>query len=182
VIVMRPAPIQRSHHVRITLPLIGTALVFGGCASTQHAPRESDPLDSLQWMVGAWEGEGLGGAFEETWSHPRGGAMMGTFRLLNGGTPFVYEFFLIENTDEGVRMSFRHISPGWEIWERDIEVPPTLYLEESRPQRARFVAPTAEHSPGSIEYWRDGAVLMVRVGERDPDAPASFELEMTPQR
>ncbi|MEO1129247.1 MAG: DUF6265 family protein [Planctomycetota bacterium] len=168
--------------MRLILQLVATCLVVTGCASTPRAAQEPDPLDDLQWMVGAWEGEGLGGAFEETWSHPRGGAMMGTFRLLNGGTPFVYEFFLIEKTDEGVRMSFRHISPGWEIWERDIEVPPTLYLEESGPQRARFVAPTAEHSPGSIEYWRVGPSLMVRVGERDPDAPASFELEMTPQR
>ena len=40
-------------------------------------------LADAAWLVGAWRGEGLGGAVQEVWGEPVAGRMVGTFTSLH---------------------------------------------------------------------------------------------------
>src|SRR5690606_30910946 len=60
-----------------------------------QAPGAATIAD-VAWLEGRWVGEGLGGAAEETYSPPAGGAMIGAFRSLKAdGQPNFYEFVLL---------------------------------------------------------------------------------------
>src|SRR5436309_15131424 len=65
------------------------------------------------WLAGRWsQAEGKGCLYEEHWSVPAGGAMMGMFRMLLDGKPVVYEWLLLEETADGVWLRQRHYRPG----------------------------------------------------------------------
>ena len=38
-------------------------------------------IESMAWLAGYWEGEGLGGTMEDIWMPPRDGVILGAFRL-----------------------------------------------------------------------------------------------------
>jgi hypothetical protein len=48
-------------------------------AKGQASPPAS--ISEMAWYAGQWCGDGLGGMNEEIWSEPRGGVMMGMYRL-----------------------------------------------------------------------------------------------------
>ena len=52
-------------------------------------------LAAMDWLVGRWVGNALGGEVEEVWSAPAGGAMMGMYRLVKDGAPVFYELLTI---------------------------------------------------------------------------------------
>src|SRR4051812_33978178 len=61
-------------------------------------------IEDLAWMAGSWRCEIWGGEFEEHWSSPEGGTMVGMGRhLLEGRTKFM-EFLSIEPSDAGLTM------------------------------------------------------------------------------
>jgi hypothetical protein len=57
-------------------------------ANTERLPegaaRPAARIADFAWLVGRWQGEGLGGAMDEVWSDSEGGAMVGYFRLVRG--------------------------------------------------------------------------------------------------
>jgi hypothetical protein len=53
-------------------------------------------VDDLKWMSGTWECSIWGGTFEESWSKPRAGTMVGSGRHMEGTTTGFMEFMSIE--------------------------------------------------------------------------------------
>jgi hypothetical protein len=88
-----------------------------------HARRLGDrspppaSLTSAAWLEGAWLGDGLGGVSEEVWSGPRGGVMMGMYRMLKDGKPVFYEFMQIVEADGTIALRLKHFSPDFSAWE-----------------------------------------------------------------
>jgi hypothetical protein len=83
-------------------------------------------IDSLSWLVGHWYGQGLGGTCEELWSRPVDGSMMGMFRFIKDGKPGFYEFMVITEDKDCVRIKIKHFNPdltGWESKDDYIEFP-----------------------------------------------------------
>ncbi len=84
-------------------------------------------IEMLSWMVGHWQGEGLGGTAMEVFAPPAGGQMMGMFRHIKGdGAPNFYELYLISEVGETVVLRLKHFSPdfvGWEEKDGFVEFP-----------------------------------------------------------
>ena len=58
---------------------------FHAVVSAQDENENSIPkasIDDLSWITGHWEGDAMGGKFEETWNPPRAGSMMGMFKFV----------------------------------------------------------------------------------------------------
>jgi hypothetical protein len=66
-------------------------------------PAKGSPeatLADAAWLAGRWIGTGLGGQSEEVWLPAQGGAMLSTFREINGN-----------------RIVFKHFHPDLKGWE-----------------------------------------------------------------
>ena len=86
------------------------------------APRPPARVADLKWLVGQWEGEGLGGTIDEVWSEPAGGAMVGYFRLVDkDGKAVMYEILTLLETEGSVEMRLKHVNPDMTGWEEKNE-------------------------------------------------------------
>ena len=100
---------------------------------TEHtfklAAGETSPparSDDMAWLAGRWSGEALGGVSEEIWSAPRGGAMMGMYRLVREGKPVFYELCTIVEENGSLVLRLKHFNPdltGWEEKTRTVDFP-----------------------------------------------------------
>lgn len=96
------------------------ALAAAAPAWGQPAPAiaaTAPPIEAAAWIEGRWVGEGLGGFVEEVWSAPRGGQMVGHFRMVRGNAPALYELLLIDRQAGGLRMRVKHFNPDFTGWE-----------------------------------------------------------------
>ncbi len=115
------------------------ALGYAGAASAQA----DDPLARLSWMVGAWQGKGLG--FDlETWILPeRNGEMLVTFTEAKDGKVSRYEFRRMSVADgKGVTQEM--------AWVADMAPAPKVPL--------RKIASTSESRAdfSGIDYVKSG--------------------------
>ncbi len=145
------------------------ALVALLVAPLAHAEPEAPiaTVDDLDWMVGSWAGEGLGGRIEETVEVPAGGAMHSTFRLSSpdGTQVGFYEFMLYENTEAGVQLLVHHFSPGMRRWE---DTPAAFDLVELDDQSVLFAERDDEEEHSRLQYEREGDTLRAKlIEERD---------------
>ena len=123
----------------MTTPLLAIALLT--CAlllpapAVGQTPGSSEPpippatparavatLADFQWLIGEWDGTGLGGETQEMWSPPAGGAMMGMFRQLKGGQLVFYEFLTLVERDGSVVLRLKHFHPDLTGWEEKAQV------------------------------------------------------------
>ena len=81
------------------------------------APRPPATIADIGWLTGTWAGEGLGGTFDEVWSAPAGGAMMGHFRLVKNGKPVFYELLTVLEQEGSLEMRLKHANPDMTGWE-----------------------------------------------------------------
>lgn len=61
-------------------------------------------IERLGWMTGKWACSIWGGTFEESWSLPNGGTMIGVGRHIRGGDTVFMEFMSIEPDEDGLTM------------------------------------------------------------------------------
>jgi hypothetical protein len=116
----------------MTTPLLATALLtlaFLPAPAMGQAPGSGDTSTSAKaaltdflWLVGKWDGTGLGGETQEMWSPPAGGAMMGMFRQLKAGQLVFYEFLTLVERDESVVLRLKHFHPDLTGWEEKAQV------------------------------------------------------------
>lgn len=130
-------------------------------------PGIASAFEELDFLVGRWSCEALGGTAEEIWLPARGDVMHGVFRLVADGEMQFSEFVQITREDDGLIMRFAHFRPDYSTWEGE-DSPVELRLAETREGYARF-EPANERSP-EIEYrLTDDQVLEVRVeGVEEP--------------
>ena len=122
-------------------------------------------VEDFEWLVGSWEGTGLGGECEEVWSPARGGAMLGHFRLLRDGEPVFYELMILTRDEAGLSLRVKHFDPDFSAWEERAEAIrfPFSCLEG---QSARF---------GGLTLVREGDALGIDVTFRDDDGSTRVE-------
>jgi hypothetical protein len=64
------------------------------------ATRAAD-VAGLSWMTGCWAGEQGAVRYEESWTRPAAGQMMGVARTIRGGKVVSHEFLLIDTDQQG---------------------------------------------------------------------------------
>lgn len=74
-------------------------------------------IEDVAWLAGYWEGEGFGGRFEDVWSAPSAGTMMGMFKVIQGGAPSFYELQLIVEREGSLAWLVKHFSDDFVGWE-----------------------------------------------------------------
>lgn len=100
------------------------ALIWTTTASAQNtrnlpAGAKSPPatISDIAWMVGHWEGEGLGGQSFETISPPVAGQMAGHFQQVKDGKVSFYEIYHFVPKDGSLVMRIKHFNPDLTGWE-----------------------------------------------------------------
>jgi hypothetical protein len=95
----------------------------------RRGPESGAPsavIADVAWLAGEWRGEGLGGAIDEGWSTPAGGAMVAWFRMAQRGEPVFYELMTIAEENGTLVLKVKHFNPdmsGWEQPEETVDFP-----------------------------------------------------------
>ena len=92
--------------------------------NTEHTLKLDDPaarpaatVEKVAWMAGSWEGEAFGGTVEEVWTPPSAGTMVGTFKLVDGGKPSMYEFQILVEEEGSLLLKLKHFNADFSGWE-----------------------------------------------------------------
>lgn len=111
----------------LLLCMVLTATVFGqGSDNTAPSAKALKLLEQCDWIAGHWQGEALGGQFEETWNTRKGPGMMGMFKLVQNGKIVFYELMTIVPKNETLVLRLKHFSAdlvGWEEKDKSVEFP-----------------------------------------------------------
>jgi hypothetical protein len=124
-------------------------------------------LEKLGWLAGHWVSPDE--AAEEVWLEPRGGTMAGSFRWVFPNGRQVLEYLVIEETEDGVMLRFKHFNTDFEPWEKD--QPNTYRMRSVDQQQAEF--DLINDNPGvprQLTYVREGDTLKFR-GETEGEEP-----------
>jgi hypothetical protein len=113
------------------------ALTVNTLTRVEGAPRAAATLESVAWIEGHWQGDGLGGTAEEVWAPPLGGTMMGMFRLVRSDSVAFYEILTLEPDGASLILRLKHFHPDLTGWEERDEVV-AFALVELAPGEARF--------------------------------------------
>ena len=110
--------------VTVALFLVPTGVTLGQIARTEHIlgleEDSSSPaatLSDVEWLAGAWQGEAFGGTFEEVWTNPAYGSMVGLFKLINDGEPSIYEIQLLVEEGGTLIWKVKHFGSDFGAWE-----------------------------------------------------------------
>ena len=92
--------------------------------ATEHTFRLADgeqapaaTIDDAHWLVGSWTGTAFGKRFEEVWSAPSAGSMVGTFKLFDDDGVTFYELLLLTVEDGTLSLKVKHFSADFTSWE-----------------------------------------------------------------
>lgn len=83
-------------------------------------------ISDLDWYVGRWVGKGFGGDLEENFGPAMGNSMVGSFRMVQDGTPIFYEFIAIIEEHGTLAYKVKHFNPdltGWETKDKYVTFP-----------------------------------------------------------
>ncbi len=83
-------------------------------------------IEQLSWIAGHWQGEAMGGKFEETWNPPFAGAMMGMFKFAENDKVVFYELLTIVPSGDSLMLRLKHFNPelvGWEDKAETVDFP-----------------------------------------------------------
>lgn len=129
------------------------------------SPASSDPrLDAVAFLTGHWSFTKDGRVTEETWSHARGGTMLGGARTFEGARTVGWEQLRIELDGEALQLV---AAPSGQATTR-------FRLAEHSPGRAVFQ--NLEHDfPQRIIYRREGDRLHARVEGAGRSAEWTYE-------
>lgn len=79
--------------------------------------RPSATLEDASWLVGSWTGTAFGKQFEEIWSAPSKGSMVGLFKLFDDDGVDFYEIMLLTVEDDSLSLKVKHFSAEFVAWE-----------------------------------------------------------------
>ncbi len=108
----------------LSICLLVSISTFGQTKLTENTLRiNKDAIGAIgkpsimDWMIGSWEGEALGGSVREIWTNPGGGAMIGMFSLVKDGKPIFYEFLTFTAEKDILLLKLKHFHPNLVSWE-----------------------------------------------------------------
>jgi hypothetical protein len=79
--------------------------------------RPPATLEDASWLVGNWTGTAFGKQFEEIWSAPSKGSMVGLFKLFDEDGVDFYEIMLLTVEDDSLSLKVKHFSADFVAWE-----------------------------------------------------------------
>jgi len=91
-----------------------------------NVPSPPARIDAMAWLAGRWTGQGHEGGYEEIWSQPKGGVMIGMCRQLNTDRTAFYEFMMLTEKNGTLVLKLRHFNEnfsGWEDKQKSIDLP-----------------------------------------------------------
>lgn len=151
---------------------------YAGLAMTlawTAGPAGAQTLADFAFVEGAWRGGNDALAFEEVWSAPAAGVMTGMARGWSGQSLRVLEYIVVEETEAGVFMRFKHFNADYSTWETD--GPIVLRLVESKERDVLFRNDDPDAEVQSIRYFSTAdRALQADVALLDDGAPAGFTL------
>ena len=136
------------------------------CAAVPAA--ESDRLDRLTFLAGCWSGQVGLLRFDEQWSKPAAGLMLGASRTLRQGKLIFSEFMRIEQAGADVTYTPR-------IGTR--QPPVTFKLISLEGDEVVFENPTHDF-PQRIRYRKTAGGLFARIEGLDKGRPRSDDFPM----
>ncbi|MEL6923283.1 MAG: DUF6265 family protein [Bacteroidota bacterium] len=126
---------------------------------TDHTFQKSDSsayqtatIADMDWMVGNWQGEGLGGKVHEVWSQPRAESMMGMFQMYQDDGVVFYELCQIVEKGNSLVLRIKHFSGDFVAWEEKTETVdfPLIKIEN---QTAWFEGLTYQRVGDELRAW-----------------------------
>lgn len=144
--------------------------------SVGHAETPNDAgIGALGFLEGHWIGGSETFMFEEVWTAPLGDTMTGIARGVRDGQTIVLEFIVIEQTNDGVVMRFKHFNPDYSTWEED--GPIELVMTQTAERDFIFKAEDPAAEVKSIRYFSsDDNALQVDVVSIENGKPDAFTL------
>lgn len=132
--------------------------------------RVAATLNDVSFLAGAWTGEGFGGKFEEVWTPPAAGSMVGLFKLMHSGAPTIYEIQTITEEEGTLVWKVKHFNSDFTAWEDKAEFVsfPLVKVEEG-----------AAYFDG-LTLVRDGDNLIVYLATSEKGATREEELVYRP--
>ncbi len=121
-------------------------------------------IDDLSWIAGTWATDLPDQVLEERWSPPMANAMTGSFRWARDGEVWLYEFLLMEQTEDGIFYYLRHFGPGSLGWE-ERDQPLAYQLATLEPNRAVFNALGIEGNSFVFERVDDQLTIQIVSGD-----------------
>jgi hypothetical protein len=86
-----------------------------------HAQSPPATIADISWLQGHWTGKALGGETEEMWMPPKGGVMLGMYRLIKDGKPVFYELLTFAEERGSLVLRLKHFEPDLTGWEEKAE-------------------------------------------------------------
>ena len=83
--------------------------------------RPSATLGDAHWLVGSYTGTAFGNRFEQHWSRPSAGSMVGIFKLLDGDTVQFFELLMLSVDDGTLSLKVKHFNDDFSAWEEKTE-------------------------------------------------------------
>lgn len=115
--------------------LAGVASAQQPVALTEHTLRlakgQASPpatIKEVAFLVGHWSGNGLGGTFEEIWTAPRQGVMVGMYRGLKDDAPTFNELLVLREEAGSLVIRLKHFNPDMTGWEEKDQVVTMPYV------------------------------------------------------
>jgi hypothetical protein len=152
----------------LVLCIVAAVFLAGVGIAVPVSSSVSEPLDSLAWLAGDWEGDDAGTLNQERWMEPAGGMMLAVHRDLKGGKAVSFEFLRIEGSSDGITY----------IAQPRGQAPTAFPMIENGPggrRRVVFENPSLEF-PRRILYWmeKDGE-LHARIEGTPGGKPKAIE-------
>jgi hypothetical protein len=117
--------------------LLFSAIAAGQVKQTENTFKLADgqrpdkaSISDMEWLAGTWKGDGLGGDSEEIWSRPKGGIMMGMYRMTKAEKPVFYELLALSESDGSLLMRLKHFNPDFTGWEEKDKTVDFRYIKK----------------------------------------------------
>jgi len=143
---------------------------------TEHTFKLSDgeqapaaTVADAAWLAGSWTGTAFGSQFEEAWSEPSAGSMVGYFKLFSEdeGVKF-YELMLLAVDDGTLSLRVKHFNADFTAWEDKAEFVNFKLVK---------LEPDALHFAGLSFYRRDDNHIDAYIVMRNGDEISEHELK-----
>jgi hypothetical protein len=161
----------------VTVLLFISSSLLAATPRTEHTfeledgeTRPAASLEDASFLVGNWQGTAFGKQFEETWSAPSQGSMVGTFKLFDENGVELYELMLLTVDEGSLSLKVKHFTAEFIAWE---EKPDFINFRLVKKE------PGALHFSGLSFYQRgadqiDGYIVM-REGEEITEHELRYE-------
>lgn len=162
-------------------PPAGTGAQSGAVPPTNASP-ETGPKSALAdfaWLEGRWQGEWGPRITEQVWMAPKGGVMLGTFRLVENDKTLVIELFVLLEKPNGIEFRLRHFTPELLPWEKTAAT--VLVLASHDPMTSIFENPVNGQPKHAIITRIDGDTYVSR-SEIVPEKGDAQAIEITYHR